>query len=76
MNSQLQLTKRINQYEKNVSKVRAHDAIVGVLYLISAGLTIYTSNLNFVWIAVAVGGLQLIRLMTKFCPLGGVCSVF
>jgi hypothetical protein len=33
--------------EKNVSKVRAHDAIVGVLYLISAGLTLYTSNLNF-----------------------------
>ena len=52
MNSQLQLTKRINQYEKNVSKVRAHDAIVGVLYFISAGLTLYTSNLNFVWIAV------------------------
>ena len=26
--------------EKNVSKVRAHDAIVGVLYLISAGLTL------------------------------------
>ena len=23
--------------EKNISKVRAHDAIVGVLYLISAG---------------------------------------
>ena len=40
--------------EKNVPKVRAHDAIVGVLYLISAGLTLYTSNLNFVWIAVAV----------------------
>jgi len=68
MNSQLQLTKRINQYEKNVSKIRAHDAIVGVLYLISAGLTLYTSNLNFVWIAVVVVGLQLIRLMTKFCP--------
>ena len=53
---------------KNVSKVRAHDAIVGVLYLFSAGLTLYTSNLNFVWIAVAVGGLQLISPMTKFCP--------
>ena len=41
--------------EKNVTKVRAHDAIVGILYLISAGLTLYTSNLNFLWIAVAVG---------------------
>ena len=52
----------------NVSKVRAHDAIVGVLYLICAGLTLYTSNLNFVLIAVAIGGLQLISPMTKFCP--------
>ena len=54
--------------EKNIFKVIVHDAIVGVLYLFSAGLTLYTSNLNFVWIAVAVGGLQLISPMTKFCP--------
>ena len=54
--------------EKNIFKVRVHDAIVGVLYLFSAGLTLYTSNLNFVWIAVAVGGLQIISPMTKFCP--------
>lgn len=54
--------------EKNIFKVTVHDAIVGVLYLFSAGLTLYTSNLNFVWIAVAVGGLQLISPMTKFCP--------
>ena len=54
--------------EKNIFKVRVHDTIVGVLYLFSAGLTLYTSNLNFVWIAVAVGGLQLIRPITKFCP--------
>ncbi len=50
------------------AKVRAHDAIVGVLYLISVGLTLYTQNLNFLWIAVAVGGLQLISPATKFCP--------
>ena len=54
--------------EKNILKVRAHDAIVGMLYLISVGFTLYTSNLNFIWIAVAVGGLQLISPMTKFCP--------
>jgi hypothetical protein len=54
--------------DKNVPKVRAHDAIVGVFYLISAGLTLYTSNLNFVWITVVVGGLQLISPLTKFCP--------
>ncbi len=54
--------------EKNISKVRAHDAIVGVLYLVSVGLTLTTRNLDFLWIAVAVGGLQLISPMTKFCP--------
>ena len=54
--------------EKNISKVRAHDAIVGVLYLVSVGLTFYTSNLDFLWVAVAVGGLQIISPVTKFCP--------
>lgn len=55
--------------EKNISKVRAHDAIVGVLYLVSVGMTFYTTNLDFLWIAVAVGGLQIISPVTKFCPL-------
>jgi hypothetical protein len=54
--------------KKNISKVRAHDAIVGVLYLVSVGLTLYTTNLDFLWIAVAVGGLQLVSPITKFCP--------
>ena len=54
--------------EKNISKVRAHGAIVGVLYLVSVGLTFYTTNLDFLWIAVAVGGLQIISPVTKFCP--------
>ena len=54
--------------ERNISKVRAHDAIVGLLYLISVGLTFYTTNLDFLWIAVAVGGLQIISPVTKFCP--------
>lgn len=54
--------------EKNISKVRAHDAIVGVLYLVSVGLAFYTTNLDFLWIAVAVGGLQIISPVTKFCP--------
>ena len=54
--------------EKNISKVRAHDAIVGLLYLISVGLTLYTTNMDFLWIAIAVGGLQLISPITKFCP--------
>jgi hypothetical protein len=54
--------------EKNIFKVRAHDAIVGILYLISVGLTLYTNNLYFLWIAVAVGALQIISPITKFCP--------
>jgi hypothetical protein len=54
--------------EKNIGKIRAHDAIVGFLYLISASLTLFTLNLNFVWIAVAVGVLQIISPFTKFCP--------
>ena len=54
--------------QKNISKVRAHDAIVGLLYLVSVGLTFYTTNLDFLWIAVGVGGLQIISPVTKFCP--------
>ena len=36
--------------EKNIVKVRAHDAICGVLYLISVGLTFNTGNLDFLYI--------------------------
>ena len=53
---------------RNIIKVRAHDAICGVLYLISVGLTIQTGNLDFLYIAVAVGVLQIISPFTKFCP--------
>jgi hypothetical protein len=60
--------------EKNISKVRAHDAIVGILYLLSVGLTLYTSNLDFLWIALAVGGLQLISPITKFCPVYSILN--
>jgi hypothetical protein len=54
--------------ERNILKVRAHDAIVGVLYLISVGLTFYTSNFAFLWIAIGVAALQIISPLTKFCP--------
>ena len=53
---------------KNINKVRAHDAICGVLYLISALLAFTTSNMDFLYIAFAVGGLQIISPLTKFCP--------
>jgi len=54
--------------EKNISKVRAHDAIVGVLYLSGLALTFFTSNNDFLYIILGVGLLQLISPITKFCP--------
>tara|TARA_E500000075_G_scaffold30633_1_gene27273 strand:+ start:30 stop:257 length:228 start_codon:yes stop_codon:yes gene_type:complete len=53
---------------QNISKVRAHDAIVGLLYLSGVGLAYLTSDINFLWIIVAVGALQVISPVTKFCP--------
>ena len=53
---------------RNIKKIRAHDAICCILYLISVGLTIQTGNLDFLYIAVAVGVLQIISPFTKFCP--------
>ena len=50
---------------RNIKKVRAHDAICGILYLISVGLTIQTDNLDFLYIAAAVGVLQIISPFTK-----------
>jgi len=53
---------------QNISKIRAHDAIVGLLYLSGVGLAYLTSDINFLWIVVAVGALQVISPVTKFCP--------
>tara|TARA_Y200000002_G_scaffold172249_1_gene142153 strand:+ start:393 stop:620 length:228 start_codon:yes stop_codon:yes gene_type:complete len=53
---------------QNISKVRAHDAIVGLLYLSGVGLAYMTSDVNFLWIVIAVGALQVISPVTKFCP--------
>ncbi|MEL0318505.1 MAG: hypothetical protein ACPG14_05080 [Flavobacteriaceae bacterium] len=53
---------------KNIKKVRAHDAICGLLYLSSVGLAIQTGNLDFLYIAIGVGVLQIISPFTKFCP--------
>jgi len=53
---------------QNISKVRAHDAVVGLLYLSGVGLAYLTSDINFLWIVVAVGALQVISPVTKFCP--------
>ena len=53
---------------QNISKVRVHDAIVGLLYLSGVGLAYLTSDINFLWIVIAVGALQVISPVTKFCP--------
>ena len=53
---------------QNISKIRAHDAIVGLLYLSGVGLAYITSDINFLWIVIAVGALQVISPVTKFCP--------
>ena len=53
--------------DKNRSKIRLHDGIVGILYLSSVLLANYI-NLSFCWIAIAVAGLQIVSPFTKFCP--------
>ncbi len=56
-----------NATSRDVAKVRAHDAIVGVLYLISVVLA-YQFGLQWLLIALAVAVLQIISPFTKFCP--------
>ena len=60
--------------QKNISKIRAHDAIVGLLYLSGVGLSYLTSNINFLWIVIAVGVLQVISPITKFCPVYAILN--
>ena len=60
--------------QKNISKIRAHDAIVGLLYLSGVGLSYLTSNINFLWIVIAVGALQVISPITKFCPVYAILN--
>jgi len=54
--------------DKNISKIRAHDAIVGLIYLSSVGLSYMTGDYRFLWIVIGVGSLQIISPFTKFCP--------
>ena len=54
--------------KKNISNIRALDAICGLLYLSGVGLSYLTSNLSFLWIVIAVGVLQVVSPITKFCP--------
>ena len=51
----------------DILKVRMHDAICGILYLTSALMTLNFS-LEWIYLAIGVGVLQLISPLTKFCP--------
>ena len=53
--------------EKNISKVRAHDAIVGMTYVISVVGSMFV-NVNLILLALGIGFLQIISPSTKFCP--------
>ena len=57
----------LKKMEKNISKVRAHDAIVGMTYLISVAGSMFI-NTNLIYLAIGVGFLQIISPFTKFCP--------
>ena len=52
---------------RDVTKVRMHDSICGILYLTSSILAINFS-ITWIYLAVGVGLLQLISPFTKFCP--------
>jgi hypothetical protein len=49
------------------SKIRLHDAIVGVIYGISVILA-FKVNMQWLYLAAAVLVLQIISPVTKFCP--------
>ncbi len=49
------------------SKIRMHDAIVGILYGISVILAIKV-NAQWLYLAAGVAVLQIISPFTKFCP--------
>lgn len=49
------------------SKIRMHDAIVGVLYGVSVILALMV-NIQWIYIAAGVAVLQIISPVTKFCP--------
>ena len=53
--------------KNDINKVRAHDAIVGILYLSSVGLALQF-GMEWLYIALGVALLQIISPFTKFCP--------
>lgn len=59
--------------ERDILKVRLHDAIVGALYLSSAVLAL-TIDLNWAYLALGVAILQIVSPVTKFCPVYAVLN--
>ncbi|MDX1617805.1 MAG: DUF2892 domain-containing protein [Balneolaceae bacterium] len=49
------------------SKVKVHDGIVGMIYMLSVILAL-TVNIQWVYLAGAVAALQIISMFTGFCP--------
>ena len=49
------------------TKIRLHDAIVGILYGLSVILA-FTVNMQWLYLAAGVAVLQIISPITKFCP--------
>lgn len=64
---------KTNSMDRDIAKVRAHDAIVGVLYLTSVGLA-YQFGIEWLLIALGVALLQIISPFTKFCPVYAVLN--
>lgn len=53
--------------KRTLTKIRLHDAIVGILYGLSVILA-YAINIQWLFVAGAVALLQIISPFTKFCP--------
>lgn len=57
------------------SKIKIHDGIVGVTYLLSILLAVYV-NMNWLYLAGAVAVLQIMSMFTGFCPVYFVLNKF
>ena len=54
--------------KKNISKNKSSRLYAVCFTFTGVGLSCTTSNFNFLWIVIAVGALQVISPITKFCP--------
>ena len=57
----------MSNLERDVTKVRVHDGIVGILYIASIILA-SQFGLNWIYVAVGVAVLQILSPFTNFCP--------